>query len=190
MAIITYEGKRTHEGCVLRTWERNGAWDSDFYASVVNLENGTLEDIEYDTTRFGGGGNAVVDLTEVNWRTYLRKSFHRVVAESIRADQQLSREVDKGKRVRVIKGRKVPHGTEGVVFWIGSVNYDPYKRIYNETKRIGFKADDGKVYWTDVHNVEVVDPLSYQTSPQVIVKALKAARSNQFQNFKRIYGWA
>lgn len=62
------------------------------------------------------------------------------------------------KRVRVVKGRKVPLGTEGVVFWMGSHDYSRYGDpwgIYT-SYRAGIRADDGTVYWTAVDNIEVV----------------------------------
>lgn len=51
-------------GRVLRTWERNGYDDSDFYATIWNDEKGRPEEVQYDTTRFGGGGGATVDATD------------------------------------------------------------------------------------------------------------------------------
>lgn len=62
------------------------------------------------------------------------------------------------KRVKVIKGRKVPKGTEGVVFWMGSycnsLFGDPWG--INTTYRCGIKDDDGKVHWTSLDNIELV----------------------------------
>ena len=63
------------------------------------------------------------------------------------------------KRVRVIKGRKVPKGTEGEVFWLGSYCRSPYGDpwgIYT-TYRCGIKDDKGEVYWTSVDNIEVIE---------------------------------
>ena len=39
--------------------------------------------------------------------------------------QEYRRRVDLGKFVRVVKGRKVPKGTEGKVFWIGDKGFGP-----------------------------------------------------------------
>lgn len=61
-----------------------------------------------------------------------------------------------GERVRVVKGRKVPHGTEGVVVWLrrydNSKYGDPWG-IYSNT-RIGIKDDSGTVHYTALDNVE------------------------------------
>jgi hypothetical protein len=58
-------------------------------------------------------------------------------------------EVEKGSHVRVFKGRKVPVGTTGKVFWIGASDWGGY--------RIGFNGDDdGETYWTAMDNVKVM----------------------------------
>ena len=62
------------------------------------------------------------------------------------------------KRVKVVKGRKVPKGTEGTCFWMGSYDNSKYGDpwgIYTNV-RIGIKDDAGEVYWTSVENVEVI----------------------------------
>lgn len=62
------------------------------------------------------------------------------------------------KRVKVVKGRKVPKGIEGIVFWMGSYCHSPYGDpwgIYT-TYRCGLKADNGEVYWTSLDNIELV----------------------------------
>lgn len=62
------------------------------------------------------------------------------------------------KTVKVVKGRKVPIGTVGERFWMGSYDNSKYGDpwgIYT-TVRIGIKDDNGNVYWTALDNVEVV----------------------------------
>lgn len=62
------------------------------------------------------------------------------------------------KRVRVFKGKKVPIGTEGIVFWMGSTDYSKYGDpwgIYTQY-RAGIKDDEGNVYWTNISNLELV----------------------------------
>lgn len=61
-----------------------------------------------------------------------------------------------GKTVRVYKGRKVPVGTIGEVFWVGWHCRSPYGDpwgIYTTT-RVGIKDWRGDVYWTALDNVE------------------------------------
>jgi len=45
-------------GCVLSTYELNGYNDSDWYAVCWDREQQKLVEVEYDTTRAGGGGRA------------------------------------------------------------------------------------------------------------------------------------
>lgn len=56
----------------------------------------------------------------------------------------------KGKLVKVYKGRKVPIGTIGTLFWEGYNRYNP------NNPRIGIKDSTGKAYWTYKNNVEVL----------------------------------
>jgi len=56
----------------------------------------------------------------------------------------------KGMRVQVTRGRKVPIGTEGVLFWVGSTQFG---------KRIGFKDATDTVHWTAWGNFEFTDPI-------------------------------
>lgn len=63
-----------------------------------------------------------------------------------------------GKRVRVTKGRKVAHGTEGECFWMGSYDNSKYGDTWGiyTTVRIGIRDDNGDVHWTALDNVELV----------------------------------
>ena len=61
------------------------------------------------------------------------------------------------KTVKVVKGRKVPHGTTGECFWMDAKCYSPYGDpwgIYTQV-RIGIKDDSGGVFWTSLDNVEL-----------------------------------
>ena len=63
-----------------------------------------------------------------------------------------------GKTVRVVKGRKVPKGTTGVCFWMGSFDNSKYGDpwgIYTQY-RVGIKDESGNVHWTALDNVELV----------------------------------
>jgi len=61
------------------------------------------------------------------------------------------------KQVIVVKGRKVPIGTTGECFWMGSKDYSRYGDpwgIYTVIK-VGIKDTDGNVYWTSIDNIDV-----------------------------------
>lgn len=60
-----------------------------------------------------------------------------------------------GKNVKVIKGRKIVHGTIGTVFYVERIHYG-YQWWKGWVTRIGFKDDDGNVYFTNDNNLEVI----------------------------------
>lgn len=64
-----------------------------------------------------------------------------------RKDEEESKRFDLHKTVRVVRGRKVPIGTEGQIMWMG----DSYGK-----RRIGMRLIDGSIAWTALDNVELV----------------------------------
>lgn len=60
---------------------------------------------------------------------------------------------------RVVKGRKVPIGTQGTVFWVKRYDYskhgDPWG-IYSDTK-VGIRDAAGKAWFTSIENIEVIE---------------------------------
>lgn len=189
MAIIDYTGTISYEGCVINTFERNSYDDSDYYAVCVNINNGTIDMIRYNTTRFGGGGYAEADLTENNYRAYLRKAYARQLKKALKRNRTTAAQVEIGKEIIVIKGRKVPIGTKGVVFWRKKINYDKYDRWHKATMRIGIKDYNGVIYWLNESNVEVADSERYIKPAQQIIKACKEGRSKEYLLMKTTFNW-
>lgn len=147
MSVITDiygKGKvEQFKGCVLNTWERNDSWDSDFYATVWDEELQKVIDVEYDTTRCGGGGRANIDATdEVLEKVY--RYYYDECAEFIeRCAIAQAKAYEKGDAVKVVRGRKVKVGTIGKCFWRGTT-YNRYSRC-NE-KRMGIDVDGQKFF--------------------------------------------
>src|SRR6266850_3073704 len=56
-------------------------------------------------------------------------------------------DITKGTAIRVVRGKKVPLGTTGKVFWTGTGQYGP---------RLGFNDAAGVTHWTAASNVEVI----------------------------------
>lgn len=156
---IHMEGKEVQfKGAVLMDREENWYDDSDFYAVVWDAEKRALRRVDYATTRYYTYGNSChVDATpEVKAlaREWLEEwAFN---AMKTRYEREASR-VQKGRRVRVVKGRNVEHGTEGELFWLQETRH--YTRIgialTTERDDRGFHKD---VVWTYASNVEVADP--------------------------------
>lgn len=57
------------------------------------------------------------------------------------------------RKVRVVKGRKVPIGTIGTVFWIGMRNYSKYGNWWSWEVRVGLKTEDGETFFTSEGNI-------------------------------------
>lgn len=152
--IVTYEGR------VLRVFREDYRAMSDVYTVALFAEvlenDGTIQrhmvnaGFECDVN----GGTAEVDATpEV---LAAAKIYNDVVAAE-RTARHLMRMAEekeaerkrpsKGKTLKVVKGRKVPVGTEGVCIWLGNGQYG---------SRVGIKDSAGNVHWTAASNCEAV----------------------------------
>lgn len=115
----------TYKGAVLADREENGYHDSDFYAVVWDEIEQRCKKIEYNTTRFAGGGSCSIDATEEvkqKAQEWLEEYYFRTLLDKSKRQSKMPEE---GKRVRVVRGRKVPHGTEGFVFLKQAQTYSP-----------------------------------------------------------------
>lgn len=146
----------SYEGCVLDTYERNGSFDSDCYAICWDEERQKVVEVNYDTTRCGCGGRADIDATEDTllkvYRFYKRQG--RETFDSYTNERQ-AKEVKKGDTVLVIRGRKIPKGSVGKVFWIGT-RYNRYSRTNED--RVGLEIDGVRQFLP----LEYVEPVNWQ----------------------------
>ncbi len=156
----------SYVGAVLETRERNGYDDSDFYAVVFDEDSGTIKNVDYATTRGWTYLNgATVDATpDVIAKASAYASKLRLEDLKARAAAD-ARKPAVGKTVKVVKGRKVPLGTVGEVFWAGEGrSFRPAPRYktgawsMKGALRLGIKTADGAKYFLAATNVEVVDP--------------------------------
>lgn len=143
-----------YEGCVINTFERNGYEDSDFYAECWDREKQEVVQIEYDSTRCGGGGYAKIDATKETilevYRYYKKNAtyyFDNVYNE------KNAKLVRKGDLVEVVRGRKIPKGTVGKVFWIGT-RFNSYN--YQDEQRVGIEVEDGTRLFLPLDYVTVI----------------------------------
>lgn len=159
----------THVGLVLGIGEQNGYDDSDFYATVWNPVTGSPDRIQYGTTRAWTYPNhAEVDASpevQAAYQAYLDAAADKARQAQAALEAKTPR---MGKKVRVVRGRKVPIGTEGVIFWMQEQTFTP--RFKNGWKhgpdavKVGIALDDTRdargryanVAWTYIANVEVV----------------------------------
>ncbi len=139
----------SHEGLVVARREANFWDDSDFYAVV--WEDGKSREIQYGTTRaWTYNSSAVVDASpEVKAAYEAAETEARVAyAEYLERleTERLAGLPTKGKTVKVVKGRKIPVGTVGTVFWYGDGQWG---------WRVGLEFE-GKREFTAADNVEVL----------------------------------
>lgn len=142
-----------YAGCVLDTYEHNGPWDSDWYAICWDAEKQKVVEVEYDTTRCGGSGYAEIDATEDTLRAVYR--FYKQMGRDLfdgSTNAEQAKKVRKGDTVRVVRGRKVPKGSVGTVFWTGC-RYNYYSRTDEE--RVGIEID-GVRQFLPLDYVEVI----------------------------------
>ena len=131
-------------GCVLYTYEHNMAWDSYWYAVCWDREKKEMVEVEYDTTAAAGGGTAIVEATE----EVLREMYHTFRNEGRRyfdtvLNEKWAKNFEVGDTVVVVRGRKIPQGTVGVVFWKGKTRN---QWNHQEEMRCGIEYDGHRVF--------------------------------------------
>ena len=147
------ETTETHVGRVIEVFNRDYRAMSDVYTyatfALVLTDEGKLSEIlvnsnfECDV----GGGRAVVDaIPEVLAQVEALRLAAQAAAEKAAEEREAARIV-RGRRVRVVRGRKIPIGTEGEVSWYGQTQYGA---------RVGIRDLQGNVQFTAATNVIVV----------------------------------
>lgn len=152
------------EGRVLCDREENYYDDSDGYSHVWDADEGVVKRVGTWTTRayslyspgqvdaYDGPHEADIRQWHIDRLTDL---WLKEQADRYDDDCREARKVSKGAYVVVVKGRKVPIGTEGVVFWMKEANYGYYD---TDKYRIGIDTGNGEVEWTYADNCVVIDP--------------------------------
>lgn len=149
--VWTYE---THHGLCIRDRERNGYDDSDWYMLVWDWAKMEPYEICFASTRgwsypcYGSRPDATPEVMAAH------KIWDDARIAQARAEQERLEALEprEGKIVRVVRGRKVPIGTEGKC----TSRRDP--NGYGEQVGILATGDNGKpaLWYTAVKNVEVV----------------------------------
>ena len=141
-------------GLCVKDREANFYDDSDFYMTVYHQDTGGFAEVQYATTRgwtYPAMASCVDASPEImeKFKQY-QENCRKEEYESWRLKKAAC--IEKGKKIIVVKGRKVPVGIKGTCIWRGSMGptwqYRP--------DRIGLKTEDGAVYWTSVNNVEIL----------------------------------
>jgi hypothetical protein len=156
VAITDKNGNVSYEDRVLKVSSRyNSSMDIDeYYADVWDGEQ--VRHICYGSN-FGESGKAEVDaIPEViaEYRTWLYQIRLEILAEN---SWRKASEIFLGMVATVIKGRKLPIGTTGIIFWKG-----PNKFAYGRYS-VGLELADGSRVFTDENNIRI-DPFDYMPS--------------------------
>jgi len=148
-------------GLVLRTETRcdrimSDVWENRTYAVVWDAAEGRPRDVLIDSSDFGREYEADVDATPAAVAAHAAwmaaRAAEKAAAEEARLEAQAEdriREVRRGCRAVVARGRKVARGTEGRVFWLGQNDYG---------WRAGLETDDGQTVWVALNNLDRVLP--------------------------------
>jgi hypothetical protein len=159
-------GTVSYSGAVLRIKSKNerimsDVWDTVSYAEVWNGKGVT--DISLGCSEFGWAYAVDIDATpdvvaQANdWLLALKVAeFEADRLTAISRARSAAEKVAPGKEIVIVKGRKVPIGAEGRVFWVGPDKFSRYGGL-----RIGFKNADGATFWTAASNAKVKNPELY-----------------------------
>lgn len=141
---------KTHVGLCISDHEINRTDDSDWYMTVWSVEKNKPEFICFASTRgwsypaYGSAPDATPEVLE-KYNKYREQEREKALLR----EQEIERKtVRKYKEVVVVSGRKVPIGTQGRVFWIGSNRWGV---------SVGIEEKNGKRHFTSEDNVEVVE---------------------------------
>lgn len=78
----------------------------------------------------------------------------------------------KGQTTKVVRGRKIPIGTEGKLIWVGQTKFG---------KRVGIKDATETVHWTAWGNIEFTDPVDEAT-------VLANAKKRYTETYAAVFG--
>ncbi len=191
-------GTVSYAGAVLKTFSRTERVMSDVYDDVSYADVWDGNDVKTLSTGVMGYNtyavtvDATPDVVDAANAFVLAKTVakaKRDLDDRIAKAKDKAAEVGRGKSVKVVKGRKVPLGTEGNVFWTGPNKFSRYGEL-----RIGFKDAAGATHWTAAGNVEVTNAADFFNAADYdasgrdfeadAIRDLDAATKNNYG-----YGW-
>ena len=159
---VSHVGRVVAKGVDYNKQVMSDVWDNVGFCIVA--ENGTFRKIE---TYYGPGAGPGWDVgphADVDAPADLIAAYHahvateaaerKAAAEAYERKARAAREETerkaprKGRRLRVVRGRKIPIGTEGTCFWMGESRYGT---------RVGLRVEgSAEPVWVDAKNVEAV----------------------------------
>jgi len=167
--------KETYKGKVLFEREANGYNDSDFFATVWDSEQKKPIEIMFASTRGWCEPNfrTFADATDEIKTAYKQWELRRRVKYLILQVKEKLKTADVGDDVEVFKGRKLPKGTKGDIFWQGPCHYNKYNTI------IGIRLLDGTKVFINRDNVKPVNKSKDQSLLRELTRVLKNRNYSQ-----------
>jgi len=127
-------------------------WESVLHADVWDEDDGKVRVIplDYKLNKGSNSNDAVVDATDE-----ILAKVEKYVEGNVKATEFTNRvdafyNIEKGDKVKVVAGRKVPIGTLGVLFWTGLDHYNRHNT------RAGIRDENEEVYWTSMSNLKKI----------------------------------
>jgi hypothetical protein len=176
--VKTYGGEiryaiRTHVGCVLAEFEKNGSSDSDFFAIVWDNESESIKAFEYGSTRHGGYYGCEVDATpEVIAKAKALKAEYEAEYEA-EYTYLMNGYAEKGNLATIANatGKYARfNGSQGTIFWVGEDKYAPqYKSQYGTNMRVGIEVNGEKIFLSG----DCIHTNNHEKNHHDIIRALR-----------------
>lgn len=145
-----------------------------YLAHSLNLVQSYFENVPLERKDYWDNVPKQILVVDSNEREEMRTVFINSLVARVREELQTNDPIKKGSTIKVVRGRKIPHGTTGVVFWSGVSQWG---------LRYGFKDSSGTVFWAAAGNVELDVQIDDAT---VIAEAKK--RYEQDHVAKSVFG--
>ena len=165
MALVE-NGIVSYKGAVLKTWDRywlDGMTSE--YALVWDLENHEYKTIDIGYYGIDGynfiGIKAQVEVSTEVARDIIRTLKKDAQFDFARAVKNKKNKIEAGIQAVVIRGRKIPKGTELDVFWVGE---KPTYTGYGTETIAGCKDKNGNKIWIKADYLKNITPLKSPNS--------------------------
>ena len=146
-----------------------------YLAHSLNLVQSYWENAPLERKYYWDSVATRILAVDFNEREEIRTVFINNLVDRVREELKTNNDpIKKGSKIKVVRGRKIPHGTVGVVFWSGVSQWG---------LRYGFKDSNGTVFWAAAANVELDGQIDDAT---VIAEARK--RYEQDDVAKAVFG--
>ncbi len=161
MALVMVDGSRKYEGAVIKTWEHY--WADGMlseYALVWDQEKHEYKTV--DIGYYGSDGHdfigicAEIEVSTMVARDIVRTMKSRALESFSRSVQAKKEKIEPGIRALVVRGRKIPKGTELEVFWVGD---RPTYTGYGTEMIAGCRDKAGNKVWIKAQYLKNITPI-------------------------------